>query len=690
MKKLMGAVLAVLLLFLMLGSPSIARADDEPAPDPVATETATPDSEPSEEPADEAKDEAKDEAVVEKTTKTKPSPDPDPKSWICHPVNGKGETGNGWNLINPDKASSHINEDAYPDGTYWKHQSNDKARHDIYATPDGDGWACPGDPIKNDEVVTEWHTWEVPGQPKKNPPKVGEDVNWPQTYVGPGKIEPTKCGVWYQQDKYTAKQSVIDALWADDKLEYGEDHAIVKDWKFVYGGDCPPPPPPTVEKCEVITAGPQATDLNHKGWDFSQTRATGHVEFVNGGLRTWTEGATSTDKVAGYIAASFPLRDIGEGFGLDAESNGSGTVPPSLQIVLSTGQILVYEPGYYGVGNVWSNQSVPGLSAGMGYTSFGSINDILAAAPDAQVGYIGFSLGSGVKGDWIIRKITVGCTTYTFDKVTEPEVPEPKVEKTEWVDGEWVCGDTTVVQTRTVTTTPYKVIVVEGAYKVVLDTENATSKEETQVRDLSPEEQQAACPEPKTPEPTYTEWTDGQFVCGDTTVIQTRVKTTYGWIWDADQVKWVEATPVETTETQTRDLTTEEQQSVCDVPETPEPLVEYGEWGGDTPTCEVPEVVWTRTVTTTTYRWEWVGFGEENTNGYTLVTAVSTDTEEDTVFLDERVDCSPEPTPEPSKPVRTPPSLAFTGSDMDGIGLGAVLALVGGALIGLARVRRRH
>ena len=34
----------------------------------------------------------------------------DDKPWICHPVEGNGELGNGWNLIDPDKASRHIDE----------------------------------------------------------------------------------------------------------------------------------------------------------------------------------------------------------------------------------------------------------------------------------------------------------------------------------------------------------------------------------------------------------------------------------------------------------------------------------------------------------------------------------------------------------------------------------------------------
>jgi hypothetical protein len=69
---------------------------------------------------------------------------------VCHPVNGAGQTGNGWNLIGPDHASTHIDESLYPDGTYWKHESND-GRHDVYASEDG---KCPGAPVVEPDVAT--------------------------------------------------------------------------------------------------------------------------------------------------------------------------------------------------------------------------------------------------------------------------------------------------------------------------------------------------------------------------------------------------------------------------------------------------------------------------------------------------------------------------------------------------------
>ena len=68
----------------------------------------------------------------------------------------------------------------------------------------------------------------------------------------------------------------------------------------------------------------------------SDTRATGHYEVVGTGLRIWTEGATSTDKVAEYVATDHALTAVGEpslGFtntaavGLPASSSSSTSTP---------------------------------------------------------------------------------------------------------------------------------------------------------------------------------------------------------------------------------------------------------------------------------------------------------------------------------------------------------------------------
>ena len=57
---------------------------------------------------------------------------------------------------------------------------------------------------------------------------------------------------------------------------------------------------------------------------------------------------------------------------------------------------------------------------------------------------------------------------------------------TEWVDGRYGCGDTTVVQTRTKTTTSY---VIDENYEWVLDTDNSVTVTDTRTRDLIGAEQ---------------------------------------------------------------------------------------------------------------------------------------------------------------------------------------------------------
>jgi hypothetical protein len=74
------------------------------------------------------------------------------KPWICHPANGNGETGTGWNLIDPSHASSHINE-ATGAG---KHTTKD-GRTDVYAQ----GKTCPTVPGDPEPVVV------VPNPPVK-------------------------------------------------------------------------------------------------------------------------------------------------------------------------------------------------------------------------------------------------------------------------------------------------------------------------------------------------------------------------------------------------------------------------------------------------------------------------------------------------------------------------------------------
>ncbi|TFV91339.1 hypothetical protein [Blastococcus sp. CT_GayMR16] len=157
----------------------------------------------------------------------------------------------------------------------------------------------------------------------------------------------------------------------------------------------------------------------------SDTRATGHYEVVGSGLRIWTDGSGSTDKVAEYVDTDVPLADVGEPT-LDYTTT-SGTIPPGFQLEVdvdddgSIDGILVGEPTKYG-DDWWLNNAAdadmkadaPNTGGGSGSNWYGTLDEWRAAFPDAQVLAFGFSLGSGVQGDYLLNAINFDNTRYTF------------------------------------------------------------------------------------------------------------------------------------------------------------------------------------------------------------------------------------------------------------------------------------
>ena len=159
----------------------------------------------------------------------------------------------------------------------------------------------------------------------------------------------------------------------------------------------------------------------------SDTRATGHYELAGTGLRVYTEGATSTDKVAEYVATSTALAVVGEP-SLDYAVTSGGT--PGFQLVVdfdgngTSDGILVGETVY---GNDWwaSNGSAAFVkdgalshTGGFGSANHGTLDQWRTAFPSATVNAFGFSLGSGVLGDGVINAIEFAGTRYTFGQQT--------------------------------------------------------------------------------------------------------------------------------------------------------------------------------------------------------------------------------------------------------------------------------
>lgn len=182
----------------------------------------------------------------------------------------------------------------------------------------------------------------------------------------------------------------------------------------------------------VVNALSTVHTTNLQDWDLTESRATGHSQLVAGGLRVWTDGKDNvgprtdgvpgtwgTDKAAGYYATpGLKLGDVNSASIEFATTEGG---EPGLQLVVDRDNdsipdgYLVYEPAFYGEGIWWTKGLGFNVPAGSGYESMGTLAQYQAANPLAKVQAIGYSLGSGVKGDVIISKMTFGETSYTFD-----------------------------------------------------------------------------------------------------------------------------------------------------------------------------------------------------------------------------------------------------------------------------------
>lgn len=169
--------------------------------------------------------------------------------------------------------------------------------------------------------------------------------------------------------------------------------------------------------------------------DLSETRATGHNVFAGGKVRVYTEGATTTDKAAGYFDVNKTLAAVAavEPTMSWTANNPPNVLRPGLQLKVdfngdgSIDGILVGEPTYADgtplYGNVWwaSNGSkdfvkagAPSHSGGYGSDNNGTLAQWKNAFPGAKVVQGGWSLGSGAKGDGFINNFVIAGDTYTF------------------------------------------------------------------------------------------------------------------------------------------------------------------------------------------------------------------------------------------------------------------------------------
>lgn len=128
---------------------------------------------------------------------------------------------------------------------------------------------------ESDQIGGNWYTWNTSLAPGVTTPQSDADVTWPQTLVSIGQIAP-ECEHWVQQDHYRGTKAQIREVVEDGILTrvngVPEDHAIVVEWHFVYGGPCATPEPtptptpsptveptPTPEPTSTLTPVPSPT-----------------------------------------------------------------------------------------------------------------------------------------------------------------------------------------------------------------------------------------------------------------------------------------------------------------------------------------------------------------------------------------------------------------------------------------------
>lgn len=190
----------------------------------------------------------------------------------------------------------------------------------------------------------------------------------------------------------------------------------------------------------VVTAAPaHAVTVKHiRQADLvtalNDVRSAGHYDFLAEGVHVKTDDASSQAKVALY----FPVTGA---FPTSGSVDWYGTSPaPGAQLVFDaddvTGNgndynILVGESAYGANWWLTSGSSATAKAAdpsgpengGNGSEWFGTLAQWKSALPTARVLAGGFSLGSGIQGEGVVRAVTLGETSYVFTDTPAAEAP---------------------------------------------------------------------------------------------------------------------------------------------------------------------------------------------------------------------------------------------------------------------------
>ncbi|MFZ2494315.1 MAG: hypothetical protein WAW60_00890 [Candidatus Saccharimonadales bacterium] len=179
--------------------------------------------------------------------------------------------------------------------------------------------------------------------------------------------------------------------------------------EYTFGYDAPVRVP--VKQCEEYSSN-LSTNLNHNGW----TLKSDAVQYVDGGIKFNVSGDWQSQWISRDITG-MTLADIGTG----VDFTTSNVQYFGLHVVTTDGRVLTFEKEPTYGGNWWS-ESEFGVNSGMGYATFDSLSNIVAANPDVQLEKLYVLYTNPESAMSTTTAVTFGCVTYTFDYIA-PETP---------------------------------------------------------------------------------------------------------------------------------------------------------------------------------------------------------------------------------------------------------------------------
>lgn len=363
-------------------------------------------------------------------------------------------------------------------------------------------------------------------------------------------------------------------------------------WSYTTSEGCNPPPPPPDQPC-LANFDPATGYVNPDEVGKEPTQVENGLEFGQGDLIHFPGNGVSVIGLhdLGYTVVSstgpspaFKMEVVQA----SAPTYATWNWEPYMNghNLDATGTFSNIENGLW-----WSSKIISGPGS---QSSPIPLAQLAVIYPSAIVLSFGTGVGSTTNSVAVVSKMTFLCGSGNF----VPDVPNPGTYN-EVVWDEPICS----------TEGGGTVNGVHNFYEQAEPTWNGATQQWDEgeyllvntvlvSEDVTTEKCPPDIPEPKVDQ---TDWVDGQWSCGATTVDQTRYNTTTTYAWSDELQKIVATVGVPVIEHNTRNLT-EQEQYAC--PVDPGPKVTYTDWTDGKWACNATTVDQTRTATTTTYKWD--------------------------------------------------------------------------------------